>query len=113
MFFLLPTGENTTLKIAGVSQNGTMMFLSTMPKIVEKRLKERRMDKFTQIRSMMHAVDFLPHGHFIIEFVDGTQREFEHFSEFGAFVMGRERALSAPAPQQPNAVLSKKGTHHG
>lgn len=23
------------------------------------------------------------------------------------------RALSAPAPQQPNAVLSKKGTHHG
>lgn len=48
-----------------------------------------------QIRSMMHATDFLPHGHFIVEFMDGTHIEFEHFSDFGAWTMERLRQVEA------------------
>lgn len=62
--------------------------------------------KGVPVRSVMYATDHLPHGHFIVEFVDGYQVEFEHFSQFGAWLMDRLRD-TCPSIKEQNVALKQ------
>lgn len=45
----------------------------------------------SKIVRMAHEIE--PSQHFVVEFDDGTDMVFAHFSELGAFIMQREREL--------------------